>query len=161
MAKDIINPAVASLQKCPIPAPPMGKAHMRERRGLPATCSGGCEEERDGDGGGQRWRRCFHPCHPKGTGVGLVYSSKNSQMNHIYLTRRLCKISICAFKNKDTYVYLLLALLCSYYYLTTTTLLSYIYYSAMYLIRRPYLISMNCNFCRLNCEVFIYVHYST
>jgi len=30
----------------------MGKAHMRERRGLPATCSGGCEEERDGDGGG-------------------------------------------------------------------------------------------------------------
>ena len=57
--------------------------------------------------------------------------------------------------------FLLLALMCSYYYLTTATLLSYIYYSAMYLIRRPYLISMNYNFCRLNLAVFIYVHYST
>jgi len=30
----------------------MGKAHMRERRGLSAMCLGDCEEERDGDGGG-------------------------------------------------------------------------------------------------------------
>jgi hypothetical protein len=73
---------------------------MRERRGLPATCSGGCKEERGGDGRGLAAAALLLPVLPRSErrwegDTGLVYSSKNSQMICIYLQEDFADIYLC------------------------------------------------------------------